>query len=267
MLIRRPCVAGRFYRGDPKGLKKDVEGFLIDRPKEKAVAVIAPHAGYMYSGAVAGEVYSSVEVPDDIVLIGPNHTGMGKNISVMSEGVWEVPTGKLGINSALAGLILGASPLFSADIEAHMAEHSLEVQLPFIHELNRNASIVPVTVMKAAARECAEAGRALAAAIRSYGKEVLIVVSSDMNHYESDEETRVKDRAAIDAVLKLDSNGLLAVTSAKDISMCGVLPAAIAIEAAKALGAKEARLVKYSTSGETSGDMDHVVGYAGIIIK
>lgn len=267
MMIRRPCVAGRFYPADPYTLKKDVEGFLSDRPKEKAVAIIAPHAGYIYSGAVAGEVYSSVEIPDDIILLGPNHTGMGKKISVMSVGVWEVPSGRLKINSALAGLILGKSPLFSSDVEAHRAEHSLEVQLPFIHELNKNASIVPITVMIATAEECAVAGRAIAGAISSYGKEVLIVVSSDMNHYESDKKTRVKDKEAIEAVLRLDAGGLLAVTSAKDISMCGVLPAAVAIEAARALGAKEARLVKYSTSGETSGDLDHVVGYAGIIIR
>lgn len=267
MMTRRPCVAGRFYSADPETLKKDVRGFLTDRPREKAVAMIAPHAGYIYSGGVAGEVYSSVEIPDDIVLLGPNHTGMGKKISVMSAGVWEVPSGRVKINSGLAGLILGGSPLFSSDVEAHLKEHSLEVQLPFIHELNKNASIVPITVMVASKRDCADAGKAIAGAISSYGKEVLIVVSSDMNHFESDKKTRVKDKEAIDAVLRLDAAGLLAVTSAKDISMCGVLPAAIGIEAARALGAKEAQLVRYATSGETSGDFERVVGYAGILIR
>lgn len=266
-MIRKPCVAGRFYPSDPKTLEKDVEGYLKERTKLSAIAIIAPHAGYIYSGAVAGEVYSSVEVPDNIILIGPNHTGMGEKISVMNEGAWEMPTGRVSIDPELAGLILGASTLFSADIEAHRAEHSLEVQLPFIHALNKNASIVPITVMMASRRECAVAGRAIAAAIASFAKKVLIVVSSDMNHFESDRDTRVKDKEAIDAVLKLDAGGLLAVTSDKDISMCGVLPAAIAIEASVALGAKEARLVKYATSAEVSGDPDSVVGYAGIVIQ
>ncbi|MBI5588158.1 MAG: AmmeMemoRadiSam system protein B [Deltaproteobacteria bacterium] len=266
-MIRTPCVVGRFYPSKPDTLRKNVRGFLVERTREKAIAIVAPHAGYMYSGAVAGEVYSSVVIPDDIILIGPNHTGMGKKVSVMSEGEWDTPLGRLKVNSKLAELILGGSRLFSSDIEAHLEEHSLEVQLPFIHELNKNASIVPITVMTASANDCAELGRALAGAISSYAKEVLIVVSSDMNHFESDKKTRVKDIAAIEAVLKLDAGRLLEVTSSRDITMCGVLPAAIAIEAARALGATEARLIRYSTSGETSGDFDHVVGYAGIVIK
>lgn len=260
-------MAGRFYPSDPVELGKEVKGFLKDKAREKAVALIAPHAGYMYSGAVAGEVYSSVEIPDNVVLIGPNHTGAGPRVSLMKGGEWETPLGRLKVDSALAELILGKSRLFSADTEAHRDEHSLEVQLPFIRSLNENATIVPITVMMATAAECAELGAALASAISSYGKEALIVVSSDMNHYESDKRTRVKDKAAIEKVLALDSRGLLDVASERDITMCGVLPAAIAIEASVALGATQAALIKYATSGEASGDYDHVVGYAGIVIK
>lgn len=267
MFRRPPCVAGRFYPGEKEALKKAVEGLLgLPGPKEIAASIIAPHAGYMYSGAVAGAVYSAVNIPDTIVLIGPNHTGLGEKASLMSSGVWEIPTGAVKINNELASLLLD-SKAFSDDRFAHMMEHSLEVQLPFIKSLNPNAAIIPITVMHADRAACSEMGAKVAEAVRAYDKETLIIVSSDMNHYEPDKRTREKDRLAIDRVLKLDADGLLKVTDEKDISMCGVIPAAIALNAAKLLGAKNARLVKYSTSGETSGDFEHVVGYAGIVIN
>lgn len=265
-MLRRPCVAGRFYPGAAETLKRDVLSYLVSVEKKKAVAIIAPHAGYIYSGGVAGAVYSSVEIPDDVVLIGPNHTGLGAICSVMTEGVWETPLGTVNINAELAKGILGSSRLFSADTRAHTAEHSLEVQLPFIQILNSKASIVPITVMRADAAGCAEMGNAIAKAIRDYGKPVLIAVSSDMNHYEEDEMTRRKDRLAIKAILNLDAERLLKTVSANNITMCGVLPAAIAITAAKGLGAKSARMAQYATSGEVSGDYAHVVGYCGIVI-
>lgn len=267
MILRRPAVAGQFYPDRPEALKAMVDGFMPVAKREKATAVIAPHAGYIYSGGVAGAVYSSVKVPDDIVLIGPNHTGMGKRASVMAKGQWEVPTGAVEINEALASSVVSSSRLFSEDSLSHLAEHSLEVQLPFIMNANRNARIVPITVMHFGYRDCKVMGEAIAGAIKDHKKDTLIVVSSDMNHYEADKKTREKDRFAIDAILGLDAKGLLDVAGEKDISMCGVIPAAIAIVAAKCLGAKDACLVKYSTSGEVSGDYDQVVGYAGIVIK
>ncbi|HLC17545.1 MAG TPA: AmmeMemoRadiSam system protein B [Thermodesulfobacteriota bacterium] len=266
-MLRRACVAGQFYPGGAKELQEEVRGFIKEEAREKATALIAPHAGYIYSGSVAGAVYSAVDIPDDVVLLGPNHTGLGARASVMTEGEWEIPTGTVGINTELAGMIAGSTRLFSPDTSAHLNEHSLEVQLPFIHCLNRGARFVPITVMQADLDECIEMGNALAGVIKDYGREVLIAVSSDMNHYESDKRTREKDKLAIDQVLSLDARGLLEVTARKDITMCGVFPAAIAITAARALGASRARLIKYATSGETSGDYDHVVGYAGIVIS
>ncbi len=266
-MIRKPCVAGRFYPDEPALLKSAVEKFLVKSVRERAIAVMAPHAGYVYSGAVAGQVYSSVIIPDTVVLIGPNHTGLGEKAAVMPDGAWEMPLGSVKIDTELSGAILESSGLFSADSAAHLMEHSLEVQLPFIFSVNRNASIVPVTVMQANAEECAEMGASIARAISACGKEVLIAVSSDMNHYETEARTREKDRLAIDEVLKLDPVGLLKVAARKSISMCGVIPAAIALTAARRLGARSARLVKYSTSGEVSGDFRQVVGYAGIIIQ
>ncbi len=266
-MIRKARVAGQFYPEDPAGLLKSVKQSLTGGVEEKAIAIVAPHAGYIYSGGVAGAIYSSVTVPDTMVLIGPNHTGLGKMASIMTEGQWETPLGNVAINGELAAAILGSTGLFSDDTSAHLMEHSLEVQLPFIYCRNKRASIVPITVMHGNFKECEEMGKGIARAITEYGKDVLIVASSDMNHYESDRITREKDRLAIDRALSLDAKGLLQVASSKGITMCGVIPAAISIIAAKALGAREARLVKYATSGEASGDFEQVVGYAGILFK
>lgn len=265
--LRKACVAGRFYPGSRTALVQQVASFLTEGPKENATALICPHAGYMYSGAVAGRAYSSVNIPDRIILLGPNHTGLGPKASVMPSGTWEIPTGKVSIDERLASQVLESSPLFQSDFEAHLMEHSLEVQLPFIHAINPEARIVPVTVMGAKARECEEMGKALAEVVSKAGERVLLLVSSDMNHFEPDHATRVKDKLAIERVKALDAKGLLDVAEKKDITMCGVLPAAIAIYAAKYLGALDARLVSYATSGEISGDMDAVVGYAGIVIS
>lgn len=267
MAKRPPCVAGRFYPGDAASLKKTIDSFLVPGMiAGPAVSIIAPHAGYIYSGAVAGAVYSAVKIPDTVVLIGPNHTGLGEQVSVMDSGVWEIPTGTVEVNAEISDLIL-ESDLFTADKAAHMMEHSLEVQLPFIKARNAKTTIVPITVMHADSSLCAALGEALADAIKKYEKPVLIIVSSDMNHYESDSRTREKDKIALERVLKLDADGLLRVTRNKDITMCGVIPASIAINASRLLGAKEATLVKYATSGETSGDFQQVVGYAGVVIQ
>lgn len=266
-MIRKPRVAGHFYPNEPDVLRKTLEGFISSGDPERAVAVISPHAGYIYSGAVAGEVYSSVEIPDDVILIGPNHTGLGRNASVMASGSWETPLGITAINEGLASMVIEGCRLFSGDSEAHLLEHSLEVQLPFIQFLNSDSRIVPVTVMHAGYDECRDMGLGLADAIKAYGKGVLIIVSSDMNHYEPDKVSRKKDSYAIDKILELDAKGLLQVTEDKDITMCGAVPAAIGITAAIRLGARQARLVKYSTSGEVNNDYSQVVGYAGIIMK
>lgn len=266
-LLRKPCVAGRFYPGTRAGLDESVDAFLIDAPKVEAKVLISPHAGYMYSGKTAGMAFSSVNIPDRVILIGPNHTGAGPNASVMASGAWDIPTGRVEVDEELASEVLASSHLFHSDREAHENEHSLEVQLPFIHRLNPLARIVPITVMSANAKECEEMGKALASVVSKAKGATLIIVSSDMNHYENDGVTRAKDSLAIERITALDARGLLEVTAKNDITMCGVLPAAIAILAAKALGAKAGRLISHTTSGEASGDMDEVVGYAGIVIS
>jgi hypothetical protein len=265
--IRKPCVAGRFYPGTKTGLEESVEAFLVDAPKEDAVVLISPHAGYMYSGATAGAAFSSANIPERVILLGPNHTGVGPDASVMPSGSWEIPTGRVDVDEELASMVIEASTLFMSDFEAHEMEHSLEVQLPFIHKVNPSAKIVPITVMRASAKECELMARALARVVSGAKGKTLILVSSDMNHYEPDEVTREKDLLAIEKMTALDAKGLLEVTGKKGITMCGVLPAAIAIFAAKALGARSGRLISHTTSGEASGDMASVVGYAGLIIS
>lgn len=267
-MLRRPAVAYQFYPGEPAALKKTVNSMVKENaPKGDALAIIAPHAGYIYSGKVAGSVYSAVNIPDNIILLGPNHTGLGERAAIMSSGEWEMPFGKVNINKELAHLLIEESHIFSDDQTAHLREHSLEVQLPFIHHFNKKAGIVPVTIMYLAYKECEELGKAVANVIHKYAGKVLIAVSSDMNHYESDVVTKKKDKMAIDKILALDPKGLLETVSEEDISMCGIIPATIALVAAKELGAKKAELVDYATSGDTSGDYAHVVGYAGILIK
>ncbi len=268
--VRKPAVAGMFYPGDAASLEEMVSRFTspaTGAQKERVKALICPHAGYIYSGAVAGAVYGSVEIPDTVILLGPNHTGLGAGAAVMTEGVWEIPTGRVPVNEALAEELAASSGLFTPDRAAHLEEHSLEVQLPFLLYLNAGISIVPVTFMGAGPDAAREMGGALAKVLASTEDDILVVVSSDMNHYESDTLTREKDSLAIERVLELDADGLLEVTSREHITMCGVFPSAIAMFAMKELGASEARLVAYDTSGPVSGDMDHVVGYAGFTIK
>ncbi|MBI5327469.1 MAG: AmmeMemoRadiSam system protein B [Deltaproteobacteria bacterium] len=276
-MIRKPAVAYQFYPGEPAALKKTVELMVKETAiKEDALAIIAPHAGYIYSGNVAGSVYSRVKIPDNIILLGPNHTGLGERAAIMPHGEWEMPFGRININQELAHLLLEESHLFSDDSTAHIREHSLEVQLPFIHHFNPNASIVPVTIMYMDYEGCEDLGKAVANVIRKYtcprmslsGKDhVLIAVSSDMNHYESDAVTKKKDKKAIDKILALNPKALIETVSQENISMCGIIPATIALVATKELGAKKAELIDYATSGDTSGDYAHVVGYAGILIK
>ncbi len=267
-IIRKPAVAYQFYPGDTETLEKTICG-MVDKTAKKsdAIAIIAPHAGYIYSGKVAGSIYSNARIPDNIILLGPNHTGLGEPVSIFTGGEWDMPFGKMAVNAELSHLLIEESNYFIDDTTAHLREHCLEVQLPFIHHFNPKASIVPITIMRLDLKGCLDIGKAIARVVREYEGEVLIVVSSDMNHYESHETTKKKDRKAIDKILALDYEGLLKTVSKEDISMCGVIPAAVAIIAAKELGAVGGKLIDYATSGDTSGDYNHVVGYAGILIK
>jgi MEMO1 family protein len=288
-MLRSPAVAGHFYKASPEALKKQVEGFIISEAiKRKAIAIVVPHAGLIYSGAVAGAVYSSVEIPDTLVLIGPNHTGLGEGISLMARGSWETPLGNVEINEALAATILSKSHRIHEDSIAHLREHSLEVQLPFIQYFKKKFKIVPIQMLDTRLETCLDVGRAVAAAINMGGQwpksgeqtgaqseinnpktannNVLIVASSDMSHYEKADKAKEKDLKAIHYILNLDPEGLYRVVRDYEITMCGYGPTVAMLTAAKILGAANAELIKYSNSGETNGDYEKVVGYAGILI-
>jgi AmmeMemoRadiSam system protein B len=267
-LKRTPAVAGQFYHGSASRLTQQIEQ-CIDRKakKEKVLGVLSPHAGLMYSGSVAGAVYSAIEFPETFVLMGPNHTGLGAQISIMESGEWEIPTGISLIDEKISYRIAMNVPLVTKDTKAHMFEHSLEVQLPFIRYFSLEAKIVPIVMLAASVDECRILGEGIAKAVKSAGYPVVLVASSDMSHYVPESVARQKDGKAIEKILSLDPEGLYSTVVEERISMCGYLPVTTLLFAAKALGARSARLVKYSTSGEVSGDYDHVVGYAGIVLR
>ncbi|MBI3593192.1 MAG: AmmeMemoRadiSam system protein B [Nitrospirae bacterium] len=265
---RAPAVAGQFYHGAASRLKTQVGQYVVeDAAKEKAIGIVSPHAGLMYSGHVAGAVYSSISFPQTFILIGPNHTGLGAEVSIMASGEWEIPTGTFQIDERLAGSIIKKVSLISEDTKAHMFEHSLEVQLPFLSYFSDTVKIVPITVMSASLEDCRAIGEGLAGVIKEAGYDVVIAASSDMSHYVPDEVARRLDNLAIKEILNLNPEGLYKTVVSEQISMCGFIPATIMLYAAKALGARAARLVKYATSGDVSGDYEHVVGYAGIVVK
>ncbi|MCK4847004.1 MAG: AmmeMemoRadiSam system protein B [Deltaproteobacteria bacterium] len=267
-MIREPFVAGQFYPKDPALLKDTVDKLLgTARKSMPAISLLSPHAGYIYSGSIAGKTFAQVEIPDKVILIGPNHTGLGERFSVMARGAWKIPLGEIKVDESLAKAVLEGSTLMAPDTEAHAQEHSLEVMLPFIYRLNPSVSIVPITVMNANFEACQDIASAIARAISACSEDVLIVASTDMNHFESEEITQRKDSLAIKEILKLDAKGLLRITTRESISMCGAVPATIAILASKELGAKTPSLIGHQTSFETNGDAENVVGYAGVVIR
>ena len=266
-MIRHPAVAGQFYPAAPGDLDRMVKRYTRDvAEKVRARAVVVPHAGYVYSGAVAGEVFSTLALPERHVIFCPNHTGVGADAAIMTRGAWRMPWGDVPIDEVLAARLLAASPVLEDDPSAHRGEHSLEVQLPFIHRFRDTFRIVPVALGRMSLDQCRALGEATAAVVRDDPSPPLIVASSDMTHYEPDAVARRKDQRAIERILALDAEGLYRTVRSEGITMCGVIPATVALFAAVALGATSARLVKYATSADASGDYSQVVGYAGLAI-
>jgi hypothetical protein len=265
---RKPAVAGQFYPSKPSALSEQINRYIETKTtKEKAIGIVSPHAGIIYSGAVAGAVYSRIEFPHTFILMGPNHTGLGKPISIMLSGQWEIPTGEIKIDENLSRRIRDHSTIIEEDSLAHTMEHSLEVQLPFIAHLSSQTMIVPITMMIESLELCKMIGETIADVIRETEYSVTIVASTDMSHYEEDSVARSKDKRAIDRIIALDPEGLYRTVVKEGISMCGYIPTTAMLYAAKKLGAKEGILVKYMTSGDVSGDYGHVVGYAGLIVR
>jgi len=266
--LRRPAVAGRFYPGERAALLEEVESYLSpSQAATPALGCIAPHAGYIYSGPVAGAVYANIEVPERCVILCPNHTGRGRPLAIMSTGAWETPLGSLQIDSGLANSLKAEFPLITEDSDAHRGEHAVEVQLPFLQQKQPHLTFVPIALGTSRFEVLEKLGESLGNAVGRQNEPVLIIASSDMNHYESDAVTRVKDHRAIDRILQLDARGLYEVVTRQDVSMCGFGPAIAMLTAAKRLGATSAELIRYATSGDVSGDREMVVGYAGVVVR
>jgi len=277
--VRIPAVAGRFYPGRAEELLREVREFTstgkipVETGRIAAIGCVAPHAGYIYSGSVAGAVYSRVKIPERCVILCPNHTGKGRPLAIMANTTWQTPLGEVAADAEMGARLLRRFPALQEDSAAHRAEHAIEVQIPFLQALRTELKIVPIAVGTSDFDVLRGLGEALADVIADRYKEedqrekVLIIASSDMNHYESDAITRVKDHKAIERVLALDARGLWEVVRNEDISMCGFGPTIVMLTAAKLLGATSATLVKYATSGDVSGDYESVVGYAGIIVE
>ena len=266
--LREPAVAGRFYPADAATLRDDLRSYLSPPgPLIHAIGCIAPHAGYIYSGGVAGAVFSSIEIPSRCIVLCPNHTGMGHALAIMKEGQWRTPLGSVPIDSRLAGELLQAYPALVEDSAAHRAEHAIEVELPFLQTVRPGISFVPIAIGTGRFMLIEHLGTAIANVIQASGEPTLIVASSDMNHYEDDATTRVKDHKAIEKILALDPAGLYETVMNESISMCGFGPAVAMLVAAKRLGASKAELVQYATSADASGDRERVVGYAGIVVS
>lgn len=268
--LRNSAVAGRFYPRDPEELRAELRTYSSQAPTQapvRAFGCIVPHAGYMYSGHVAGAVFARLEIPECCVVLGPNHTGMGGAFAIMSEGEWETPLGRIPVDGPLAAALKQACPLLLEDSNAHRAEHAIEVELPFLQMRQPDLRFVPIVLGTGQLESLEQLGLALADIIAARSQPVLIVTSSDMNHYESDAATRAKDGKAIERILALDAPGLHRVVTQQDVSMCGFGPAIVMMTAAKKMGAQSAELVKYATSGDISGDRQMVVGYAGLLFR
>lgn len=267
-MIRKAVFAYEWYPGEPKVLRSTIKSYLGDcRVSENIFGVISPHAGYIYSGHVAGAVYSHVKVPEVVVILCVNHRGIGARAAIISSGLWETPLGQVSIQEDLAETIKNNAPVVEEDPTAHMREHSLELQLPFLQYLNPQFQLVPIALQHLSYEECEQLGIGLANSVQRFQKQVVLVASNDMTHFEPQEVAERKDRMAINKILEIDPYGLYTTVQRNRISMCGVIPSTVLLSSCKHLGARKGKLIKYASSGEVSKDYSSVVGYAGILLQ
>jgi MEMO1 family protein len=268
MLIRKPSVAGSFYPSDSTELRAFCKTYLTDASSPlSARAVILPHAGYIYSGECACIVLSQITLPETILLLGPNHRGVGSEFALYSRGAWETPLGQTVIAEDLAASLLESSHDIHDNPRSHETEHSLEVIIPFLQYKKTSVKIAPLLIGTLDFEWAAEVAYSIGEMLASKTEPILIAISNDMSHYEPDATTRVKDRYAIDAILNLDAEGLLKAVKAHRISMCGIVPVYMLLKMKDQLKIKKATLADYRTSADASGDKDRVVGYAGFIFE
>ena len=267
-MLRLPVVSGRFYPADPLELEALVRQYTkLDEKVApvKAKACLVPHAGYVYSGGVAGAVFTRVVLPQKILILGVRHQPRGEKLAILSSGTWRTPLCDAPIDEALAAALRVECPLLREDSVAHSSEHSLEVQVPFLQVLRADFAFVPVALGMVRFEELVAVGEAIGRVMAASGEEILLLTTSDLNHYENDATTRVKDQKAIARILALDARGLYDTCRNEAISMCGLGPTVAMLTALQSFGNTRAELVRYATSGDVSGDYSAVVGYAGML--
>ena len=265
---REPAVAGQFYPGNIDILTTMLMEFCPQSvPKAAVPGIMVPHAGFIYSGAIAGQVYDRVEIPDRIILLGPNHHGIGHQAAVYATGSWLTPLGEISIDERLATTLLDASPELQADTTAHRLEHSLEVQVPFIQYLNKQATLVPICLGHQPLDHLLAIGETVATVVQNSSEPILIIASTDMTHFESAKSASRKDRMALDCVETLDAEGLFKTVVGQQISMCGFMPTIVMLRATALLGASQGEIVVYGNSGDVTHDYSDVVAYAGALVR
>jgi AmmeMemoRadiSam system protein B len=266
-MIRKPVVSGQFYPQTEEGINKMLAKMIdLTSEKQDAKGIIMPHAGYVYSGYVAGSTISKVDIKKTAIILGTDHTGAGSPFSIMTKGSWLTPLGEVKIDTEIAESILKESVLLKEDELSHLYEHSIEVEVPFLQYIRKDIKIVPISISRADIKDFQQLGQEIAGGFKKIGRTALFIASTDMTHYEPKEVAEEKDRLAIDAILALDEEKLFQVVKESNISMCGVAPTCTLIRVCKNLGAQRSGLVKYQTSGDITGDYSSVVGYAGFII-
>jgi AmmeMemoRadiSam system protein B len=260
-------VAGRFYPGERRELVAMLDALFAEagsRQPRPARGVLAPHAGYVYSGLTAARTYASCEIPERCLVLCPNHTGRGERFAIQSRGAWETPLGLVPVDEDLAARLLRASPELAEDTRAHEGEHAIEVHLPFLLRRQPGLRFVPICVGGLRLSDLTALGHAMGRAMADLRPRPLVVISSDMTHYEPADVARRKDRSAIAPMERVDAQGLYEVVESQGISMCGIAPATAALACLRDLGATTGHLVDYTNSGDRSGDHSQVVGYAGL---
>lgn len=265
-MVREPCVAGRFYPGNANELETMIKSFdEFTATKANVKGIVAPHAGYMYSGKVAASVWGKIDVPETVIILAPNHTGAGASTAVYPEGSWQTPMGKVDIDTHLTNSILSKSGVARADEQAHKNDHSIEVQLPLMQFANPSAKLVAISMGDYG--ELAILDLAKAICDSADPAKTLVVASSDFSHYEPEYTAKARDKIAIDEIKKLDWRALYSVVNEKEISMCGLGPICVAIECSLRWGAQAGKLLAYSNSGFMSHDFSNVVTYAALAFK
>ncbi|MFH1360574.1 MAG: AmmeMemoRadiSam system protein B [Candidatus Omnitrophota bacterium] len=271
-IMREAVVAGYFYPGESRKLKETILSFGKKEPpqdRKLAKGVILPHAGYDYSGFVAAQTVNSCELRNRLIILGPNHTGAGELFSVRTQGSWRTPLGDVPVDTEIASCLVEKSKYLKADHLAHDGEHCIEVLLPFLQMAQKDIRIVPIVVSQANNKKIyKDIAKDILDVIKELQctSDVTIVASSDMTHYEPQEDAYKKDQHVIESILRLDSDNMLERVERLHVSMCGVVAVFILLEIVKGLGAMQADLIRYQTSGDTTGDTRSVVGYAGIRI-